>query len=191
MDRRDIDRIVGDLGTLVQEWQSKDVISSQQQEEMLRSLDTLHGWAETDQRDRQARSIIETTLDAFIAVDRQGKIVTWNPQAERIFGWRREQVIGQTLLDLIVPESHRETHAKGVLRCLVQGEGGIENDRIEVIGQRKDGSEFPIELTIYQPTQTVEATRSDAIVCTRSPATFPNGNETMKRCVNRSPCITR
>ncbi len=164
VDRRDIDRIVGDLEALVQEWQSKDAISSQQQEDVRRKLDTLQGWAETlDQRDRQARSIIETTLDAFIAIDRLGKVVAWNPQAERVFGWRREQAIGLPLLDLIVPKSHREMHAKGVLRCLVQGQGGIENDRIEVIGQRKDGSAFPVELTIYQPTPSGEATRADAI----------------------------
>ncbi len=151
--RRDIERIVGDLAALVEEWQSSGAMPPQPQREIQRCVARLQEWSEAaDRRDRRARSIIEASLDAFLAVDSDGKIADWNPQAERIFGWSRAEAVGQVLIDLIIPPSDREAHSKGVLRCLAQGQGGIQDDRIEVVGQRRDGSEFPIELTIFRPT---------------------------------------
>ncbi len=150
----EIGRVVGELESLVRELQATSDPSSRSQQEtnLWQQLQSLKAWAQgAEQRDRQARSILEKTLDAFLAINRQGNIVDWNAQAERIFGWNRQQALGQRLIELIIPASERRVLETGVLRCLVAGQGGIENDRIEVIAQRKGGSQFPVELTIYQP----------------------------------------
>ena len=60
-----------------------------------------------------ARGIIDTALDAFVRVDESDRILDWNPQAEKMFGWPREEVLGKVLVDLIVPEAQRAGHEGG------------------------------------------------------------------------------
>lgn len=94
------------------------------------------------------RSIVDSALDAVISMDGEGLITGWNPQATAIFGWSHEEVMGQSLSDLIIPERHREAHKAGLKRFLVTGEGPVLNSRIEIEALRRDGSEIPVELTI-------------------------------------------
>jgi PAS domain S-box-containing protein len=94
------------------------------------------------------RLILDTAHDAFAAIDMENKVVEWNPQAERMFGWSRAEVMGQPVVELIVPLRYREAHLRGIAHYLATGEGPVLNKRIQLAGLRKDGTEVPVELTI-------------------------------------------
>jgi PAS domain S-box-containing protein len=94
------------------------------------------------------RAMIDSALDAVIGMDAAGRVTEWSRQAETIFGWSREEAVGETLSSLIVPLRGREAHERGLARFLTTGEGRILNRRIEVEGLRRDGVEFPVELTV-------------------------------------------
>ena len=94
------------------------------------------------------RAIINTALDALIGMNAQGIIIDWNPRAEVIFGWARGEALGQKLADLIIPPRYREAHERGLQHFLRTGEGLVLNRSIEVAGLRRDGTEFPLELSI-------------------------------------------
>ena len=93
-------------------------------------------------------AILESALDCIITVNHEGNILEFNPSAERIFGYRREQVIGEELADLIIPPRFREAHHAGFGRFLDTGESKILGQRLELPAMRSDGTEFPAELTI-------------------------------------------
>ncbi|HEV8430059.1 MAG TPA: response regulator [Pyrinomonadaceae bacterium] len=96
----------------------------------------------------RVRLIIDTALDAVVTIDDAGTIRDWNAQAEVIFGWNSDEALGKQMVDLIVPPQHREAHMRGVDRFYKTGHGPLLNRRIEITALRKDGSEFPIELSI-------------------------------------------
>src|SRR4029077_8523161 len=93
--------------------------------------------------------IIETANDAFIEMDAAGHIANWNRQAEKIFGWNREEVLGRILAETIVPPDFREAHIHGLERFLATGEGPVFNRRIELKALHRDGHILPIELTVW------------------------------------------
>lgn len=94
------------------------------------------------------RAVLETALDAIVGMDEHGRITDWNPRAEVIFGWTRDEVVGRSLSDTIIPLQFREAHARAFQRFLAAGAGPVMNRRIEVIALRRDGTEFPAELSI-------------------------------------------
>ena len=94
------------------------------------------------------RATFETAMDAMIQTNDSDIIIGWNPQAEKIFGWTREEAVGRVLNETIIPPQYREAHARGLERFLLSGEGPILNSRIELKGLHRDGHEFPVELTI-------------------------------------------
>jgi PAS domain S-box-containing protein/diguanylate cyclase (GGDEF)-like protein len=96
----------------------------------------------------RARLIIESALDAFVAMDGKGVIVDWNRQSERTFGWSRDDALGRNLAETIIPERYREAHQQGLTRFLEAGQGPVLNKRIEITALRRDGREFPVELVI-------------------------------------------
>ncbi len=106
--------------------------------------------AEQELRSSEARktAILETALDCIIAMDHEGKVVEFNPAAEKTFGYSREQVVGKPLADFIIPPSLRERHRKGMAHYLTTGEGPVIGKRIEIPALRSDGTEFPVELAI-------------------------------------------
>lgn len=93
-------------------------------------------------------AIVQGALDAVVTIDGTGHVVEWNPQAETIFGYSKEEAVGRTLAELIIPVRLREAHAKGMQRYLSTGEHQILGRRIEIEALRKNGSEFPVELTV-------------------------------------------
>ncbi|MGI9013634.1 MAG: PAS domain S-box protein [Phycisphaerales bacterium] len=93
-------------------------------------------------------AILETALDCIITIDHHGKMVEFNPAAERTFGYSRDHAIGRDLADLIIPPSLRERHRKGMAHYLATGEGPVLGKRLELPALRADGSEFPVELAI-------------------------------------------
>jgi PAS domain S-box-containing protein/diguanylate cyclase (GGDEF)-like protein len=96
----------------------------------------------------RARLIIESALDAFVAMDAKGVVVDWNKQSEQIFGWSREDALGRDLAETIIPGRHREAHRQGLTRFLETGQGPVLNKRIEITALHRDGREFPVELVI-------------------------------------------
>src|SRR5947209_3838572 len=93
-------------------------------------------------------AVFDTALDSIITMDHMGKIVEFNPAAERTFGYARNEVIGQDMAELIIPQPLRERLRRGLAHYLATGEGAIIDRRIEIVAMRQDGSEFPIELAI-------------------------------------------
>lgn len=106
--------------------------------------------AEVELRRGEARktAILNSALDCIVTIDHEGCITEFNPAAERVFGYRRDQVIGKHLADTIIPPSLREQHRRGFARYLVTGEALVLGKRIEMTAVRANGSEFPVELTI-------------------------------------------
>lgn len=99
-----------------------------------------------DQQERD--SFLENALDAVIAMNEAGEIIYWNRQAEIIFGWKKEEVLGQILAKTIIPLYYRPNHEIGLRHFLRTGEGPILGKRIEVSAVRRDGTEFPVELAV-------------------------------------------
>ncbi len=100
------------------------------------------------ENEKKLQKIIDTSLDAVININEHGVITEWNCQAEKIFGYSREEVMGENMGDIIVPPQHREAHNKGMKRFLKTGEGPVLNTRIEITAVNRAGDEFPIELSI-------------------------------------------
>jgi PAS domain S-box-containing protein len=93
-------------------------------------------------------AVIEASVDCIITIDERGRVIEFNPAAERTFGYSRHEAIGQVLADLIIPESHREAHTRGLVDVVATGHGPILGKRLDLTALRKDGSEFPVELTV-------------------------------------------
>ena len=106
--------------------------------------------AEAAMREREARhgAILESALDCIITIDERGRVLEFNPTAERTFGYAEEEVVGREMAELIVPPSLRDVHRNGFARYLETGEARILGHRLEITGMRSDGTEFPVELTI-------------------------------------------
>ena len=92
--------------------------------------------------------ILETAPDAFIGIDLDGHIVTWNAKATQIFGWTAQEAIGHTLWDQIIPPVHRDSARD---RFRETGADQTANLRMEVYARHRDGHEFPVEVTISGP----------------------------------------
>jgi PAS domain S-box-containing protein len=93
-------------------------------------------------------AIVEAALDCIITIDHEGKVLEFNPAAERTFGYLRDDAIGREMAQLIVPPELRERHRAGLARFLATGEGPLLGQRFEFTGMRADSTEFPIELTV-------------------------------------------
>ncbi len=109
-------------------------------------------WKEAEQARRGSEvrqaAILETALDAIITIDHEGRVVEFNPAAERLFGYAEDDVRGRDIGDFIVPPGLREAHRRGMDRYFSTGEGPVLGKRIEMPALRADGSEFPVELAI-------------------------------------------
>ena len=104
--------------------------------------------AELQASEARKGAIMESALDCIITIDAQGRIIEFNPAAEKTFGWARGEVLGQVMAEKIVPPSLREAHRRGMAHYLATGEGPVLGKRIEINAMRADGSEFPVELAI-------------------------------------------
>jgi PAS domain S-box-containing protein len=100
------------------------------------------------QSQERNRAIVETAFDALVTIEATGIVTDWNGQAVAIFGWSREEALGQRLSELIIPPRDREAHEHGLRHFLATGETHILNRRIEVLALHRSGHEFPVELAI-------------------------------------------
>jgi PAS domain S-box-containing protein len=105
--------------------------------------------AEKSLRDSEARfrTLAESANEGIVSIDSRGMIVFWNGGAQDIFGYWEDEVRGQEV-QMLMPERYREDHKRGLARFLDTGEGRIVGTTVELDGLRKDGTEFPLELSL-------------------------------------------
>ncbi|MCI0330899.1 MAG: PAS domain S-box protein [candidate division Zixibacteria bacterium] len=96
------------------------------------------------------RAILKSAIDGIIVIDHRGLVVEFNPAAEKIFGFKRERVLGREMAELIIPPAQREAHREGLRRLLATGEGKALGQRLEMTARRADGTEFPVEFSIQR-----------------------------------------
>ncbi|HJT19996.1 MAG TPA: PAS domain S-box protein [Nitrospira sp.] len=93
------------------------------------------------------RSLVESATDAIVLADGQGTILSWNRAASVLFGYASEEAVGQPLT-ILMPIRYRQRHQEGIARMESTGKSRVIGSVIELHGLRKDGMEFPIELSL-------------------------------------------
>ncbi|TRX39477.1 PAS domain-containing hybrid sensor histidine kinase/response regulator [Flavobacterium restrictum] len=101
-----------------------------------------------EQSEERSRFIMNASLNAIITIDIKGKITFWNQQAEFIFGWKSDAVLGKSLTETIVPNQHKKGHDNGMKHYIKTGEGPVLNKQIELTAMNIKGEEFPVEISI-------------------------------------------
>lgn len=118
---------------------------------MARSRQVLRERVLADQRlleqERDAATILENSLEVFIVIDEQDRILEWNKQAVHTFGWTKHEVLGRRLAEIIVPESMREAHMQAVLNFHTRRHT-VLGKRVEMPALRRDGSEIVVAISI-------------------------------------------
>lgn len=137
---QELDSYKRDLERLVQKRTSEAMQANQ---------DLLAAQALELESTRRHRQIIETAFDAFVGMDVRGNITDWNKQAETIFGWRREEALGKSLSELIVPERERRAHESALAAVRSGASTADRNRRIEMFALHRNGTEFPVDLGIF------------------------------------------
>ncbi len=94
------------------------------------------------------RAMLEAALDAVVTMDHEGRVIGWNHAAEATFGYTASEVTGRDMAELIVPPALRDDHRRGLTRYRETERPVVLDRRLELTGMRRDGSEFPVELTI-------------------------------------------
>jgi PAS domain S-box-containing protein len=94
------------------------------------------------------QSAMEPTQEPFIATDFEGRITDWNPHAERLFGWKRSEVLGELLPDIVLPERHQDVFIKAVAHFLTTGHAPFIDQTLERTLVRRDGTEFQVTMKI-------------------------------------------
>ncbi len=94
------------------------------------------------------RTITQSTKDAIILMDNEGNISEFNQSAEYMFGYSPDEAVGENLHLLLAPLRHREAHSKAFAEFRKSGKGAVIGQTIELEGIRKDGKEFPLELSL-------------------------------------------
>jgi PAS domain S-box-containing protein len=102
----------------------------------------------SDKLEMLYHGILDTALDCVITMGADGRVIEFNPAAERVFGFSRQEAVGKELAELIIPVRMREQHRRGLAHYLKTGEGPVIGRRIEIAGVRKDDSEILVELAI-------------------------------------------
>ncbi|MBA3966838.1 MAG: PAS domain S-box protein [Nitrospirales bacterium] len=95
----------------------------------------------------QLHSVVQSTDEGIISLNSQGKVMLWNTGAESLFGLTMEEMQGQSL-DRIIPERLRLAHQQGIILASQAGGKTIEGEMFELMGLRRDGREFPLELSL-------------------------------------------
>ncbi|MEV4283564.1 PAS domain S-box protein [Actinoplanes xinjiangensis] len=95
-----------------------------------------------------AQSVLAVALQAYIAIDTDGRVKGWNPAAERIFGHTAALACDRDVADLIIPAGSRDAHRAGLVRLATGEPGCCLGQQLQLSALHRDGHEFPIELTL-------------------------------------------
>lgn len=104
--------------------------------------------AKLGESEQRFHSITATAQDAIILLDDQKRLVYWNPSAERIFGYTESEVLGQRLHQILVPQRFHDAYDKALSIFSETGGGPVSGKTLELQALRKDGTEFPVELSL-------------------------------------------
>jgi len=107
-----------------------------------------HAAADVRASESRLRAMLESALDAVVNMDDEGRVIGWNPAAEATFGYSAGEAMGREMAELIVPPSLRDAHRRGLARYLETDAPAVLDRRLELTGMHRDGTEFPVELTI-------------------------------------------
>ncbi|MBW7850927.1 MAG: response regulator [Rhodospirillales bacterium] len=110
-------------------------------------VSTLRSTIRLREGEKRFQSVAAVAADAIITIDEHSIVLTWNPGAERMFGYTAQEMVGQPLLT-IMPDRYRARHAEGLARAVRTGVSLLDGKAAQLHGLRKDGSEFPVELTV-------------------------------------------
>ncbi|MBI4998011.1 MAG: PAS domain S-box protein [Rhodocyclales bacterium] len=106
-------------------------------------------WSALVEREERLRRVIETVRDAIITLDgERGVIIGWNPAAEAIFGYGEDEAIGRCIHEFLLPPRFRAAAARGMANFALTGEGPLIGQTRELAARHKDGTEFPIEISL-------------------------------------------
>jgi PAS domain S-box-containing protein len=119
-------------------------------EQLGRFLDRERAEVERSVSEARSQAILASALDAVVAIDHHGCITEFNPAAERIFGFRRDRVLGHPMSEVLVPPDLRDAHRKGLSRYLETEEPRVLGQRLELPAVRADGTAVPCELYIVR-----------------------------------------
>ncbi len=100
-----------------------------------------------EDNEERYRSLAQSASDSIISIDNKGKIFYWNKAAEEMFGYHNKEIVGKEL-SIIMPQRFVEDHQKGLQRLTKERTPRLIGRSVEMIGMRKDGFEFPIELSL-------------------------------------------
>ncbi len=115
---------------------------------VLREREALEHQQAADRVRARTRLILDASLDAVVAMDEAGRITEWNPQAQAVFGWNRDEVVGRPLVEIIIPPKYRAAHLAGLQRFRESGQTRVLNRRLELEGLCRNGAVIPVELAI-------------------------------------------
>jgi len=104
--------------------------------------------ADLQEREEVLRSITVAAQDAVIMIDSEGNVTHWNPAAEKMFGYMAHEIIGKNLHAMVVPDRYLEAHHAAFPKFIESGTGVLIGSVTEINAQKRDGSEFPIEISI-------------------------------------------
>jgi PAS domain S-box-containing protein len=141
--------------TVSRDWSEDDVQTFSEIAELVMTKFRLHRTvaianaraAALTHSERRIRVVIETAPDAFVSIDAGGAVTEWNPAAQQMFGWSRDEVLGRNVAELIAPAVHGEDHEDGIRHYLSEVESE-QRTVIETSATRRDGSELPIEISV-------------------------------------------
>src|SRR5690349_83914 len=105
--------------------------------------------AERDEALRTAarlRAVLDSAHDAFISMDHGGRVTAWNPAAEQLFGWTRDEAVGRPATELMIPPRLRAAHEAGMARVRRTGVSEMSGRRLELTAVDRNGREFPVEM---------------------------------------------
>ncbi len=129
--------VFGILGIGVTAWQLRRRIA--EREGMHHAL---------EEQQERTKAILGASLDAVIAINAGNEIIDWNPQAEQAFGWSRQEALGRSLSETIIPERFHARHEAGLKSALERGGSTLIGRRVELVALHRNGHEFPIEISI-------------------------------------------
>ncbi len=97
--------------------------------------------------ERRFQAVFHAANDAIVLANHHGRIISWNPAAETMFGYSAEEIFGQPLT-VIMPTRYRDAHVNGMARLQMTGEARVLRKTLSLHGVRKNGQEFPLELSL-------------------------------------------
>jgi PAS domain S-box-containing protein len=143
--RASLNALVSDLLRRREELQELNATLELRVEDRTRALETALGTVRASEQ--RIATIIDTAQDAFVGVDLEGNICDWNSQAEQMFGWRRDEVVGRPVAQVLVPPRFHPSVGKAIDLFKQTGQSALFERHFERVVANRDGVEFPVEVT--------------------------------------------